>query len=418
MNSPTRPVVGYVLKMFPRISETFIRNEIGELERQGLGVRIFSLKRPARRADRQATGPVRAAVVYLPERLWREPFRAVRAQYGVLSRYPGGYLRTLAHVVGGRELRSLPRALRRFCQTCCLLNELGGARHLHAHFASDPTRLASWARMICGISYSVSTHAKDLFQDNRVGSPGLRYKLNGARFIVANSQYSATALSVALNGYPQLDATPHPQVVTIYNAVDLTTFKCRPQEPVEPTILSVGRLIEKKGFVDLLRACGRLKESVRFRCEIAGTGPMEPALLEERARLGLETTVHMHGERTHDELLPLYRRATVFALPCVVAANGDRDVLPNVLKEAMAIGVPIVTTRLEGIEELVTDGQTGLLVPPGDNAALAEALRQLLADGPLRRRLAREARKVIEERFDLRANFGRLKDLLAQAAGI
>jgi glycosyltransferase involved in cell wall biosynthesis len=403
-------VIAYIVKMFPRLSETFIQNEILELERRDMRLRLFSLKRPR---PETAGAQVRASVIYLPERVYREPIRALRAQWGVLRRYPAGYLRTLAHVLRGRELRSLPRGLRRFCQTCCLVNELEGAVHLHAHFASEPTRLASWARMLCGISFSVSTHAKDLFQDARVDLPGLRYKLSAARFVVANSEFSAARLAASLKGNDGRTS----KIVTIYNGIDLSAFTLRQWEPAEPLILSVGRLIEKKGFRQLIGACaGMAQQGMKFECEIVGSGPLKSVLHDDITRLGLSERVRLRGERPHTELLPLYQRARVFALPCVIAANGDRDILPNVLKEAMATGVPVVTTRLEGIEELVTHGRTGVLVPPNDVEALASALRALLENATLRQQLATEARKVIEARFDARKNFAQLKELLAGAA--
>ena len=141
--------IGYIVKMFPRLSETFIRNEILELERQGLALRIFSLKRPVETWARGNDGRIRAPITYLPERVFREPFRVFRAQVGTFRRYPGGYVRTLRHVLRGRELGSLGRGLRRFSQTCCLVHEMGGMQHLHAHFANDPTRLAGWACCFC-----------------------------------------------------------------------------------------------------------------------------------------------------------------------------------------------------------------------------------------------------------------------------
>src|SRR5437016_5173455 len=256
--------IGYVVKMFPRLSETFIRNEIMELERQGLALRIFSLKRPPEGDPAAGAG---ARVSYLPERVYREPLRVLRAQLEVMRRYPRGYWRALLHVLKGRELRSLGRGLRRFCQTCCLVQEMGAIKHLHAHFASDPTRLASWAQLICNSSYSVTTHAKDLYQDDRLGSLGLRYKLSRARFVVANSEYSASGVRAAFNG-----ETP-PKILTIYNSVDLAMFPERKNEPKEPLILSVGRLVEKKGFENLIKACHRLREwGVKFKCEIIGSG--------------------------------------------------------------------------------------------------------------------------------------------------
>jgi glycosyltransferase involved in cell wall biosynthesis len=401
--------IGYVVKMFPRLSETFIRNEILELERQGLALRIFSLKRPTEAEARLAGTSVQAPINYLPERVYREPLRVLRAQLGVLWRYPRGYRRMLLHVLRRGEMRSLGRGLRRFCQTCCLVHEKGQVEHLHAHFASDPTRLASWAQMICKSSYSITTHAKDLYQDDRIGSPGLRNKLNLARFVVANSNYSAAGLRAVFNG----DAPT--KIFTIYNSVDLAAFPRRLSEPSEPLILSVGRLVEKKGFADLIKACRLLKDwGVSFNCEIVGSGPLGASLDDCIANLGLEKTVILRGQRPHQELGHHYLKAMVFALPCVVADNGDRDILPNVLKEAMAVGVPVVTTRLEGIEELVTHEETGLLTKPGDIEGLAKCLQRLLKDAELRRRLADRARQLIEERFNLQTNFATLRKLLGE----
>jgi colanic acid/amylovoran biosynthesis glycosyltransferase len=401
--------IGYVVKMFPRLSETFIRNEILELERQGLALRIFSLKRPTEADLRLAGGGVQAPIIYLPERVYREPLRVLRAQLGVLRRYPRGYRRMLLHVLRRREMSSLARGLRRFCQTCCLVHEKGDVEHLHAHFASDPTRLASWAQMICKSSYSITTHAKDLYQDDRIGSPGLRNKLTLARFVVANSEYSAAGLRAIFNG-----AAPT-KIFTIYNSVDLAAFPRRLSEPSEPLILSVGRLVEKKGFADLIQACRLLKDwGMKFNCDIVGSGPLGASLSDCIANLGLEKTVKLRGQKPHHELRTHYLKAMVFALPCVVADNGDRDILPNVLKEAMAVGVPVVTTRLEGIEELVTHEETGLLTNSGDIEALAKSLQQLLTDAELRRRLANQARRLIEERFNLQANFTRLRQLLGE----
>jgi len=284
---------------------------------------------------------------------------------------------------------------------------MGSVQHLHAHFATDPTRLASWARMICQVSFSVTTHAKDLYQDDRIGSPGLRNKLGSARFVITNSDYNAANLRASFDG-----ATP-PKICTIYNSLDLSAFPQRLEEPGEPTILGVGRLVEKKGFGDLIKACRLLKDwRVSFGCEIVGTGPLYDSLRDSINNLGLEPHVKLRGQRPHRELSDFYLRAMVFALPCVVAANGDRDILPNVLKEAMAVGVPVITTRLPGIEELIAHEENGLLVSPRDPEALAKALQRLLHDAALRQRLVTQAHKTIESRFELHANFVRLKDLL------
>jgi len=179
----------------------------------------------------------------------------------------------------------------------------------------------------------------------------------------------------------------------------------------------VGRLVEKKGFTHLLAACQLLRQKqLRFSCELVGTGALSGQLKDQIRTLGLGDRVRLAGPLPQHVLRERYARATVFVLPCVRAADGDRDILPNALKEAMAVGVPVVTTQLEGIEELIEDGITGLLAPPGDADALADRLATLLADAPLRRNLALNGRRVIEDRFDRRLNFARLKALLEAAA--
>ena len=407
MRPTQQPEIGYVVKMFPRLSETFILNEIREMERHGLALRIFSLKRPTQSDAQLVAGTVRAPVHYLPNRIYREPVRVVRAHIGVLFRFPRGYVRTLLHVLRGRELSSMARGLRRFCQTCCLVQEMREVRHLHAHFASDPTRLASWARMICEVPFSVTTHAKDLYAGDRIKSPGLHYKLRLARFVVTNSEHSAEDLRMAIQEPIRL--------VTIYNGIDLSAFPQRAKEPATPSILAVGRLVEKKGFEHLIKACGILKaRGVPFRCEIIGGGALRQALEGVIQELGLSRLVRLRGQMAQSQLREHYAEATVFALPCVAAADGDRDILPNVVKEAMAIGVPVVTTHLEGIEELVTPEVSGLLVAPRNSEALAQALERLLTDETLRRRLAAEGRKVVEDRFDARTAFKRLGELLGE----
>jgi len=185
---------------------------------------------------------------------------------------------------------------------------------------------------------------------------------------------------------------------------------------VEPLILSVGRLVEKKGFSDLIGACRMLKGwGTAFKCEIVGSGPLSRSLRDQIKELKLEACIRVIGAIPQSELQRHYRDAIVFALPSVLARDGDRDILPNVLKEAMAVGVPVVTTRLPGIEELIAHGEDGLLTPSGDVAALAASLECLLTDAALRRRLAGRARKTIEERFDMRKNFTLLKNLLLEA---
>jgi glycosyltransferase involved in cell wall biosynthesis len=398
--------VGYVLKMFPRLSETFILNEVLELEEQGLALHLFSLKLPADAVVHGQTKAVRSPITYLPQTLFQSPSHIARAQIHVLRKHPKAWRRAFRHALRRARADGDGDALLVFSQACCLVREMGVIRHLHAHYANIPARLALIAHRMTGVSYSITTHAKDIFLGNPLLSPKLHERLCRAQFVIANSRFSANHLRAHIRGQTEIH--------TIYNGLCLEDFPPRTAAPAHPIILSVGRLVEKKGFSDLIRACERLrKRGVKFTCELVGTGRLSSVLKEQIHNSALGGCVRMIGPLPQQILREHYERATVFALPCIEAPDGDRDILPNVVKEAMAIGVPVVTTRLDGIEELIEDGVSGLLVPPGDVAALAVKLELLLGDGGLAQRLADQGRRVIEERFDRRRNFRLLASLLA-----
>jgi len=295
-----------------------------------------------------------------------------------------------------------------FLQACCLIRELGAIRHLHAHYSNLPAKVALLVHRITGISYSITTHAKDIFQNDPFASPKLHDRMCRASFVVANSQFSAEHIRDGLNGQGE--------VRVVHNGLDLEAFPQRQTLPEKPLILAVGRLVQKKGFSILVAACQLLKQKgVRFACEIVGTGAQSSLLKEEIRKRDVGELVTLVGPLPQQVLREHYTRAMVFALPCIRAADGDRDILPNAIKEAMAVGVPVVTSRLEGIEELIEDGASGLLVEPGDPSALAEKLELVLGRPQLQQALATEGRRVIEERFDRRTNFAGLRQLLLEA---
>lgn len=394
--------------MFPRLSETFILNEVLEIERQGVPLKIFSLKRPADEVSHPQTALVRGEVSYLPEQLGRAPLRTAQAQWHVWRRHPRQWRHSLRNAV--RRLRATGDRgdLLAFAQACCVVRDLGEVRHLHAHYANVPSKVALLVHRLATVSYSITTHAKDIFQNDPFSSPKLRERMLRARFIIANSQFSANHIRDGLQGQGEIRV--------VHNGLDLAAFPFRRDEPRQPLILGVGRLVEKKGFAHLLTACQVLcRKQIQFSCEIIGTGALSASLKEQIRSLGLGDRVKLVGPIPQHVLWEHYARATVFALPCVLAADGDRDILPNALKEAMAVGVPVLTTRLDGIDELIEEGVSGWLVPPGNASALAEALIALLTDAGRRRQLALGGRQVIEQRFDRRENFAQLRTLLESA---
>lgn len=406
VNGPEPPArVGYIIKMFPRLSETFILNEVLELEKQGLPLHIFSLKRPVERVLHAAAAQVRSPVTYLPEKISRAPLEIARAQVQVWRRFAKPWRHTLRNT----WRRSRPGDFLAFCQACCIASRLADIRHLHAHYANVPAKVALLVLRLTGTSYSITTHAKDIFQNEPFASSKLRERMYRASFIVANSEFSAEHIRCGLDGAARIRV--------VRNGLDLASFQPREHEPAEPLVLGVGRLVEKKGFSDFISMCRALKErGVRFSAKIVGTGVLSSALKEQIRSGDVGDRIALAGPLPQEVLQEVYRQAAVFVLPCKVAADGDRDILPNAIKEAMAIGVPVVTTRLEGIEELIEHRVGGLLVEPGDVAGLAASVQALLGDADLRKRLTTNARQVVEQRFDRRKNFAVLKAALEETA--
>jgi colanic acid/amylovoran biosynthesis glycosyltransferase len=414
MAERARTGVAYVLRMFPQTSETFIQNEILEVERQGVDVRIFSYRRPRADVRHAAVAQIRAPVTYLPDPL-DDHLREVLAPHGrLLRRQPSRYLRTAAYVLHHTLRERNPDTWRRFLQAGYIAERLldSDVGHLHAHFAHGATRVAMLASMLSGLPYSFTAHARDVYSDD-VDFRLLRHKIDAARFAVTVSRYNNDFITDRLG---EVDGA----LRTLYNGVDLEKFRPGPAAAREPgLVLGVGRLIEKKGFCHLVEACRILRASGReLRCEIVGGGELRERLERQIADARLEGVVTLAGSRSQEELLDHYRRAELVVMPAVVGSDGNRDALPTVLLEALACGVPVIASRLTGIPEIVDDGENGYLVEPGDAPALSAAMERLLEDPSLRARFGAAARAKAERCFDLRRNAAVLRGLFAESVGL
>lgn len=395
-----QPAIAYIVKAWPRLSETFILNEIISLERRGLPIRIFSVKEPDDGPSHSKVAQVRAKVTYLA--FWRHWKQALAANSRLLCRQPLRYLWVLLRAIALRMVRRQHFAPPwHFFEAGYLADILfrEPVNHLHAHFASKPTRVAMLAHRLTGIPFSFTAHAKDIY----VTDPEtFRFKLEAAQAVVTCTQYNRDFLSKQYG--PSCDG----KVQCIYHGLDVSQFKFTLPGNVatnEPVILSVARLVEKKGLGDLIAAADILRRRGRtFQVEIIGSGPQREALNAQVKRLGLTGRVRLLGAQAHEAVCLAYQRASVFALPCVIASNGDRGGIPNVLLEAMASGVPVVSTPVSGIPELIESGVNGLLVAPNDPGALADAIDSLLASHELREQVARAARAKVESSFSLDAS--------------
>lgn len=401
--------IAYILKMYPRFSETFIVNEILELERQGVEVHIYSLHKPDDGRFHASLARVQAPVVYVPQYPLMEMGRIIAAHRALFRADRRRYLRTLAFALS----RGHYYALKRFLQAGVIAEHLQRkpVDACHAHFATSATRVAMFVSRLTGLPYSFTAHAKDIYHRD-INLDTLRSKIRSARFVVTVSEFNRVYLQTLMAAWPGAPG----DIRRLYNGIDLTVFRPDPSVPREPDlILSVGRLVEKKGFDDLIRACALLAQwGLPFRCEIIGKGPLQDDLNRLIAELGLEGRVQLVGAKPQEEVLRAYRRATLFALPCVIAPDGNRDGLPTVLLEAMATGLPVVSTDVTGVPEIVDDEVNGLIVPPGDPIRLAQALARLLTHPALREQLALAARHKVEQEFDVRKNVSILRRWLAE----
>jgi colanic acid/amylovoran biosynthesis glycosyltransferase len=397
------PQLGYVLKRFPRISETFIAAELIELERQGEKPVVFALARPDEPFEHGFIASLRAPVVYLPHRPLRQPRRVAAAVGRALRRNPRGFGRAARYALWPPRLVGF----RRLGQAAVLADEMEsrGIEHVHAHFATAAARIANLAWRMGAGTYSVTAHAKDIYH-REVRPRHLRDKLGPARFVATVSDANRRHLLTLLDGDAHLELVP--------NSVDLRRLGPPRRGPPTPgKVITVARLVEKKGLLDLIDACAQMRTPGVW-LEVVGDGPLRQRL--EHEAVFLHAPVVFRGALPQEDVIGLIRGAAVFCLPCVVGADGDRDALPTSVLEAMALGVPVVTTAVGGLPEAVVDGRTGLVVPDHDPPAVADALDRLLGDSELAARLGAGGRLQIERSFSLERSVSRLRGLFAEAA--
>lgn len=392
--------LAYLFERFPSFTQTFCYREIVELRRQGVSPAIFSARRPVDEPAQDWEASVVAGVTYLPgdEQLVAEIDRAERKG-------------KLPHSVG-REIAAWGRKtdFLRLYQAAFLGPRLQalGVRHLHAHFAGLAARTAFWIERFFGIGFSFTAHANDIFAPKPFGI-SLGKLIGAARAVVTVSDFGVRFLRTK---YPEHAAKMH----RVYNGIELDRFQLADFTGTPPAIISIGRLIEKKGFPDLIEACRLLHErGLAIRAEIIGEGPLEQALREQIAAAGLTNVIALTGPLPQRDVIEQLARATVFGLPCVAEAGGGMDNLPTVVMEAMAAGLPVISTALGGVPEMVQDGITGFLVPERQPGALADALGRLLADPGLARSLGKAGRER-SQLFAIEKTAQALRGLFAQLA--
>jgi colanic acid/amylovoran biosynthesis glycosyltransferase len=400
--------LGMIVSRFPKLTETFVLQEILELERQGVAVELFPLMRE-REEVRQNEVEVLIRRAHFRtfggHRLWFDNLL-------MLLQRPGRYLRALSRVIGAswRSPRFLAGAVVFFPVAVSFARVVEALRieHVHAQFANHPAVVALVIRMLTGVPFSFTARGSDIHVDRTM----LREKMEAAAFAIAVSEHNKQVIVRACG--ERFAGSVH----VVYGGIDIGRFVPEaPTAAADPfTIVSIGRFEEVKGHAILLEACGiMLQRGVEFRCDLFGDGDLRPVLEEQVSRLGLTDRVVMHGNRPHPEIADALRRSSTCVLATVRAADGKQEGIPNVLKEAMATGIPVVSSKISGIPELVDDGVTGILVPQRDAGALAEALMSLERDSEMRARLGRAGRARIERDFELGASTRRRAALFFQS---
>lgn len=390
--------VAYLFERFPSFGQTFCYREVAELERQGATVHVFSIRRPGDEPPQDWDQGLVDRVHYLPEEkpLVAEVDRVLktnavtketRAALEAWGRQ-SDFLRLYQAIYVGVRLQER------------------GLRHAHAHFAGMAARTAYWINRFFGLPFSFTAHANDIFapRDFVVSLPKL---MESASAIVTVSDY---AVEMLRERFPASAAKIH----RVYNGVALSGFPPTDFAANPPVIVSVGRLIEKKGFSDLIDACALLRSRGRaFECRIIGEGPLEDSLRAQIAAAGLGDCVTLTGPQAQAEVAAQLSRATLFALPCTRELDGGMDNLPTVIMEAMAAGLPVISTPLAGVPEMVEAGVTGELVPERDPAALAAAIERLLADPARARTLGVRGREVARAKFSIEESARQLREIFA-----
>mgnify|MGYP000406843622 CR=1 FL=1 len=398
--------VAILVKGYPRLSETFIAQEIAGLQDRGLGQLIVSLRQPGETKVHPVHRKITAPVLYLPEYLKDDPARVKRGRE-FAERQPGfAEAEKLFQADLARDHTA--NRYRRFGQACVLAAELPkDVTWLHTHYLHTPASVARYAAAILDLGWSFSAHAKDIWTSE---AWELAEKLE-------SSAFGVTCTATNLDYLRSLAKQPK-KVELVYHGLDLSGIAPPKREPHDASrpfrIVSVGRAVEKKGYADLVRALARLKDR-NWHFDHVGGGTLAKKLKDQADKAGIGGRTTWHGSRERGEVFDLLANADLFVLPSRIAKSGDRDGLPNVLMEAQAHRLPVVSTRVSAIPELVTDGETGLLVEERDPKALAEAIARLMDDPALALRLAEAGERRVREKFSPEPGLDRVATLLGDA---
>lgn len=433
-NNDQKPIIAYILKNFPKLSETFIASEIYRLEQLGVNLKLFVIKPPIETSHHAVVDKIRAEKFNLPATgsltetsffTWLKTYlpKVSPAAFSVAKQKPIQFLCAAARVCAQsfrarKSFFAAPKKkyLKEFLQAAMIACEIlkdENIQHIHAHFAHESATVAWLAAEMCGRKFSFTAHAKDIYLESLNPAGLLKRKMDAAQFVV----------TCTLSNQTHLQAISPTPVHCLYHGLsadftDLLTAQSDVSNRRSGILraLAVGRLVRKKGFDVFVEACGILRDrGINLEAVIVGeTGDHAAEIELVVKRLNLGKVVKFTGALSQNQLFAEYRNAAVFCLPCRILENGDRDGIPNVMMEAMSSGLPTITTDISGIPEIVRHNENGLLVAPEDANALADAMQKIYADEKLSERLSRSAIAVVKEKFDGETTARLLANLFAE----
>jgi glycosyltransferase involved in cell wall biosynthesis len=394
----SRPTLAYILKGYPRISETFISNEILLLEQLGFTMRLFPMRKGREDFCHESVKQIKARVDYLPTELLLELPRLIGPNILCAVKQPKRYRQALATAVRRYRRTGRQATFKHLFQAGYLtgkfLSKDPSICHLHGHFAHSPTSVTMFSSLLSGLSFSFTAHAKDIYTSN---PDQLREKLDLAVFVATCTRQNKLYLE-------ELESGDGAEIHCIYHGIDVNLFKSdttRIATSPPFKLLTVARIIEKKGLPTVYRALKKVADNgIDFEHTLIGDGDDRDSVLRLLKELGLNLQCRWLGTKPHEEVLEHFSQSDLFIMGSKIAADGDRDGIPNVLVESLAMGVPAVATKVSSIPEIIIDTKTGLTVEQEDSEALSKAIIRLLTDRPLRQKVIEQGRSFVEEHFD------------------
>lgn len=411
MNQKKGRRIALVLKGYPRLSETFIAQEILELERAGFEISIISLRHPTDTKTHPIHSEIKAVKNYLPEYLHQEPIRVLLAKLYCLTK--PGFWRAVGVFLKDFWRDRTPNRVRRFGQAMVMAREYAPlCDHIYAHFLHTPGSVARYASIISGKSFSYSAHAKDIWT---IPEWEIKEKLADCDWLVTCTRGGAEYL---------MSLAPEGKVRLVYHGLDLCRFTSpQKQESLHDgatqenslQLITVGRAVTKKGIDTLLTALAQLPETLHWHWVHIGGGPQRQQLQDLAQQLGIAGKCDFRGALSQAEVLEAYRVSDIFILPSRIDETGDRDGLPNVIVEAQSQRLPIISTNISGIPELIESGKNGILIEPDDTPALIEAIEKLARDPKLRSAMGEAGEEKVRTQFSHKETIGEIVSLLDQS---